>query len=149
MYLFVAAVVLSGCGVLNKQELKPTAPTLTHGRLVYLADRACAADRHRTNGLKKAADEDSFIKNLHIAIKSGERLIFVLRGLEPPPSDAVAYRRLLAAENGADLNANRLLDAIGDEPLRRIEHYFKRGSVYNRRIDSRAKKLGMRICAKD
>ena len=34
--LLLAAFLLSGCAIVTKQELKPAAKTLTHGRLVYL-----------------------------------------------------------------------------------------------------------------
>jgi hypothetical protein len=37
-YLLGAACLLSGCGILTKQELKPVPDTLSHGRFVYLAD---------------------------------------------------------------------------------------------------------------
>ena len=89
MYLFVAAVVLSGCGVLNKQELQPTVPTLTHGWFVYLGDRVCRRDLRRA---KRA-----------FRPKPTNQLLFDLRALAPPTSQADSYRELLAAYNYVDL----------------------------------------------
>jgi uncharacterized protein YceK len=149
-YLLAAALLLSGCGsVLTKEDLKPTAPTLTHGRLVYLADQACAADLRYDRTLKPATSPTSFVKNLRLSIKSGEHLIFVLRGLTPTPSDAAAFRRFLAAENGEDLVATHLLDSYGDMTVREFKHDVRRARILDRRVKARAEKLGMHVCAKD
>jgi energy-converting hydrogenase Eha subunit H len=48
--LVLAALLLSGCGVLTKQELKPVPKTLTHGRFVYLADRVSGVTSVGPNG---------------------------------------------------------------------------------------------------
>jgi hypothetical protein len=147
--LLVAAGLLSGCGVLTKQDLKPQAPTLTHGRLVYLADQACTADLRYDKTLKIPKTPVEFVKYLRLEIKSGEHLIFVLRGLTPPPADAAAFHRYLAAENGADLVANHFLDAYGDLTVREFKRDIRHSKILTRRIHARARRLGMHVCAKD
>ena len=89
------------------------------------------------------------MKTYRRAIKSGEHLIFVLRGLPPPPSDAAKFRFFLAAENGADRVANHLLDSYGNTTRRSFRHDVRRLRILGRRIEARAKKLGMHVCAKD
>ena len=147
--VLVAACLLSGCGVLTKEQLKPQAQTLTHGRLVYLADHACAADLRYDRSLKTPTSPETFVKYLRLNIRSGEHLIFVLRGLTPPPSDAVAFRRFLAAENGEDLVSNHVLDSYGDMTVRQFKHDVSRSRILDRRVRARAKRLGMHVCAKD
>ena len=127
----------------------PQPVTLTHGRFVYLADRACAADLRYDRTLKPATSPDTFVKDVRLSIKSGEHLIFVLRGLTPPPYEAAAFRRFLAAENGSDRVATHLLDSYGNTTLRSFRHDVHRLRILDRRIRSRAAKLGMHVCAKD
>jgi hypothetical protein len=145
----LAALALSGCGVLTKENLKPTAPTLTHGRLVYLADRACAGDLRYDRTLKPATNPETFLKNLRLSLKSAERLNFALRGLTPPPSDSAAFRRFLAAENGQDLVATHLRDSYGDMTVREFKRDVRRIRILDRRVQARARRLGMHVCAKD
>ena len=144
----LAAALLSGCAVVTAKELKPVPPTLTHGRLVYLADRACAADLQYDRRLKTPTNPEAFVKYLRLSIKSGEHLLFVLRGLAPPPSEVAAFRHLLAAENGADLVANHFLDEYGDMTVHRFKHLVRRSRILDRRIHIRAKVLGMHVCSK-
>ncbi len=99
--------------------------------------------------LKTPTNAETFVKYLRLSIKSGEHLLLALRGLAPPPSDVVAFRRLLAAENGADLIANHFVDEYGDMTVHRFKHLVRRSRILDRRIHARAKRLGMRVCAKD
>jgi hypothetical protein len=147
--LVLAGFVLSGCAVLTSQKLKPQPKTLSHGRFVYLANRACAADLRFDRTLKPATNETTYLKNLRLAIKSGEHLIFVLRGLTPPSADDAAFRRFLAAENGEDLVANHYFDQFGNLTRREFKHLIRRSKILDRRIQARATRLGLDTCAKD
>jgi hypothetical protein len=147
--LLVAAFLLSGCGVLTKEDLKPAPKTLSHGRFVYLADRACARDIRRARALKHPTSAAMVSRELHFAIRSGEHLIFVLRGLAPPPSEAADFRRLLAAENGEDLVATHLAEAFDGGQVQRVRTLVRKLRILGRRVHSRSAKLGLHACAKD
>src|SRR5213080_3035449 len=84
----LAAFLLSGCAVLSKQELKPSAPTLTHGRLVYLADRVCRRDirREKRAFREKPKNHVQYDRELNAVLRGYERALFDLRGLAPPPA---------------------------------------------------------------
>src|ERR1700756_230455 len=109
--LLSAAFFLSGCTILNKQELRPLPPTLSHAQLVGAANGWCEHDLRRTRKLRQPKDAVALVRDLAIAVKSLGHLIFHLRGLAPPPSDAVAYRRLLATANKEQLGAAHLMQA--------------------------------------
>jgi hypothetical protein len=145
----LAVFLVAGCGVLTSAKLKPATKTLSHGRFVYLANRACAADLRFNRRLKAPTDETSYLKNVRLSIKSGEHLIFVLRALLPPPAEAAAFRRLLAAENGEDLLVNQYFDQFGDLTHRQFNHFVERSKILDRRVNARARKLGLHVCAED
>jgi hypothetical protein len=145
----LAACLLSGCAVLTKQELKPVPKTLSHGRFVYLANRACARDLRATKNFPRPTSHAMYDRELTKATKSGEHLLFVLRGLNPPASEAKAFRRMLAALNLEDLLAHHVLEAGDLGQRERVKTIFKRGRITDRRFRSRAARLGLDICAKD
>ena len=143
----LALVLFAGCGATKPD---PTAKPLTHGRLVYLADRACAADLRNGRALPPVTNPASFVKRVRGAIKSGEQLLSVLNGLTPPPSDAKVYRRLLAAENRSDSVATHVLANYGSYvTLRAFKHDVRRLKRLGRRVKASARNLGMHVCAKD
>jgi hypothetical protein len=146
----LAVFLVAGCGgVLTSAKLKPKARTLTHARFVYLANRACASDIRITRNFKTPRSHEMYDRELRAETRSAEHLIFVLRGLAPPAADAAALRHMLAPLNLEDLIAHHLLDAGDQGQVERVNTLFKRGRIADRRFESRAKKLGLHVCAKD
>jgi hypothetical protein len=142
--------VLSGCGVLTKQNLKPQAPTLTHGRFVYLADRICRRDIRRSRALsRKPKNPTQFERELQAVLKSYERALFDLRALAPPTADAESFRHLLAAFNLQDLLGNNWLQASEQGEVRRFESIAGKLDRNDKTLKSRARALGLRACAKE
>jgi hypothetical protein len=143
----LALGMFAGCGATKSAS---TPKPLTHGRLVYLADRACAIDLRNGRALAPVTNRATFIKGLRSTIKSGERLISVLNTLTPPPSDAKVYRRLLSAEDYADSVATHVLANYGSYvTVHAFKHDVRRLKRISRRIKANARKLGMHVCAKD
>jgi hypothetical protein len=149
-YLVAAACLLAGCGVLTKQDLKPQVPTLSHGRFVYLANRACARNERRQKRISRrhAKSAVALDKELHTSLNTGERLLFILRGLTPPPADTADFRRLLATANDEVLVETHLLQAFEEGQARVVRTRLKRLRALDRRFDARSAKLGLTICAK-
>jgi len=147
--LLLAAFLLSGCAVLTKQELKPVPKTLTHGRLVYLANRACERAVLRLKRHRPARGYLPAIAYLqHVFLPENDRLLFELRALTPPPSDAVAYRRLLATFNYEDLVVHHFFQAADEVQRQRTKSLLHRLKRVDRRLNSRAAQLGLKTCAK-
>jgi hypothetical protein len=152
----LAAFLVAGCGVLTATKLKPKAKTLTHAAFVQRANRACVRFEHGLQGVHlKASRNFQKIDTLErtIVIPAYERLLFVLRGLAPPPADVVDYRRMLATFNYLDLNLHQLLDAADAAlanrdvaQLHRMRTISRRFDRLNKRLSARAKKLGLRRC---
>ena len=115
-----AALLLSGCGALTKQELKPVPKTLTHGRFVYLADRVCRRD----------------IRRVKRALRT------------PPESQAESYRRLLAAYNYQDLLLHNLVQAGDSGRITKAKAVLKKLEINGVSLKSRAYDLGLKTCAK-
>jgi hypothetical protein len=147
--LLVAALLLSGCAVLTSQQLKPEPETLTHGRFVYLADRACARDIRNAKGFKRPTSHAMYDRELKAATRSGEHLLFSLRGLAPPPADAKEFRRMLASLNLEDLLQHHVLEAGDQGEIERVKTLYRRGAATDRRFKARAENLGLHDCAKD
>ena len=142
--------LLSGCAVLSKQELKPAAKTLSHGRLVYLADSYCRrADlrlrRHRSG--KGCLAAIAYLRRVYLP--EFDRLLFQLHGLTPPPWDVVAYRRMLATANDIDLVAHHFFQAADELQIRRAKPLIPRLRRLGNRFQARAKRVGLKTCAKD
>lgn len=148
--LLVAACLLSGCGVLTQEQLKPQAQTLTHGRFVYLANRACARNERRQKqiGRKKPKSAPAVSRQLQVSLNAIGHLIFVLRGLVPPPAAAVDFRRLMATANDEELVATHLLEAFNEGQVEGVKARVRRFRALDRRFDARAAKLGLSVCAK-
>ncbi len=145
----LAAFLLSGCAVLQKQELKPAAKTLTHGRLVYLADRTCARTDRRVARHKQPKGYESFLTFLqHVVMPEYDRQLFELRALAPPPSDVVAYRRMLATFNEEDLVIDNFFQAADQLQLRRAKSLARRLDRLDKRLKGRAARVGLKTCAK-
>jgi hypothetical protein len=147
--LLGAAFLLSGCAVLTKQELKPTPPTLTQGRFVYLGNRACRRFVRRVTGIPKpkSSPEAARADVEKIFFPAYEHLLFTLRGLAPPPSEAVAYRRLLATFNYEDLVLHHFLQAAEAAQVQRVKTLERRLRRIGRHIDARAAKVGLTTCS--
>ena len=150
-YLLVAARLLSGCGVLAKEDLKPTVPTLTHGRFVYLANRTCKRDiRHARRAFRrKPRNHETYDRDLQALLKGYNHAIFGLRGLAPPSSEAAAYRRLLASFNLEDLLGQHLLQAGDLGQAEKVKTIVRKLNRVDRRLKARAARLGLRVCAKE
>jgi hypothetical protein len=147
--LLAAVFLLSGCAVLTKQELKPAPETLSQGRFVYLADRACARAERGLKGHRNPRSYDEALRDLQkLLIPAYERLLFDLHGLAPPPSEAVAYRRLLATLNNEDLVIHHTVDALGQLQRQRVKTGLRRLGVLDRRVAVRAKRVGLKTCGK-
>jgi hypothetical protein len=147
--LLLAAFLLSGCGVLTKEELKPVPETLTHGRFVYLANRACGNFELRIRRLAHPASPEAAVADLQkFGVPAYERLLFELRGLTPPPSDAVAFRRMLATFNHEDWILHRFLEAAEASQVSRAYWIRKRLDHVARGLNASAAKLGLDTCAK-
>jgi hypothetical protein len=148
-YLLAATCLLSGCGVLTKQDLKPQAPTLTHGRFVYLAEHICARDLRHDKRFRTPTNPTQFDHEFQAVIKSYERALFDLRGLAPPAADAESFRHLLAAFNLQDLLGNNLLQASELGQARRLKSIARKLDRNDKNLKSRARALGLRACAKE
>jgi hypothetical protein len=150
-YLLAAALSLSGCGVLTKDNLEPTAPTLTHGRFVYLGNGICARDLRFDKHFLKTPPKthQEYDKDVRTLNKSFEHAIFDLRKLEPPPADAAAFRQLLASFNLEDLLAVHVLAAGDSGEAQRVKDIFKRSHTVDKRLRARARALGLHACAKE
>jgi len=147
--LGLVAFCVTGCDVLGSTKLKPPAKTLSHAQLVRAANRACARSGRRVRGIKKPTNPLAVLADLRRYVAPRyERLVFVLRGLAPPPADAVAYRRMLATFNYFDLTFHRALDSIDARQIGQAKRPARRLNFLGRRIHSRAKKLGLRPCAR-
>jgi hypothetical protein len=147
--LLLAAFLLSGCGVLTKEELKPVPETLTHGRFVYLANRACGRFDLRIRRLAHPTSPEAALADLQkFGVPAYERLLFELRGLSPPPSDAVEFRRMLATFNHEDGILHRYIEAAETSQVSRAYWIRKRLERVGRGLNARAAKLGLDTCAK-
>jgi hypothetical protein len=151
VYLLAVACLLSGCGVLTKQDLKPVPDTLTRGRFTYLADRICRRDiRHEKRAFRRRPkNHATYDKDLQALLKGYEHALFDLRGLAPPDSEAEQFRHLLAAFNFQDLLGNNLLEAGDLGQARRVKALFKKLDANDKNLKSRARALGLRACAKE
>jgi hypothetical protein len=147
--LLLAALLLSGCAVLTKQQLKPVPETLSHGRLVYLGDRACRRFERRVDRRRPGKGYEAALANLqHVLMPAYDKLLFELRGLAPPPPDAVAYRRMLATFNDADLVLHNFFQAADEVQIKRVKTLQARLDRLGRRLNARVAKVGLRTCAK-
>jgi hypothetical protein len=146
--LLLAAFLLSGCQVLTKQKLKPVPATLSHAQLVHAANHWCEHDRRRAKHLKNPRNTQMLERDFGIALSSTAHLIFHLRGLAPPPSDALAYRRLLATANDQELVATHLVQAIEEGQIHYAKGRARRLDVLDKRFSARARALGLKVCAK-
>jgi hypothetical protein len=147
--LLLAALLLSGCAVLTKQKLKPVPETLSQGRLVYLADRACRRFERRVDRPRPGKGYEAALANLQdVLMPAYDRLLFELRGLAPPPPDAVAYRRMLATFNDTDLVLHNFFQAVDEVQIKRLETLQARLDRLGRRLNARATKVGLKTCAK-
>src|ERR671918_2725582 len=88
--ILLAAALLSGCQALAKQELKPVPKTLSHGRFVYLGNRACRRFVRRLERHQPGTRSDPFERYLaalaflkHSFLPATDRLLFELRALAP------------------------------------------------------------------
>ena len=144
----LVACLLSGCAVLTKQELKPTPPTLTQGRFVYLGNQACRRFVRRVTRIppKNPVAARAYVQKTFFP--AYEHLVFTLRGLAPPPSEAVAYRRLLATFNYEDLVLHHFLQAAEETQRQRVKTLERRLRRIGRHIDARSARVGLTTCAK-
>lgn len=147
--LVLAAFLLSGCAVLTKQELKPAAKTLTHGRFVYLAERICARDLRHDKALTKPTNPQQFQRQFSAVIRSYEQTLFDLRGLAPPASEAKSFRHLLARFNLQDLLGNNLLGASELGDVRTFRSILRKLDRNDAILKARALALGLPTCAKE
>ena len=147
--LLFAAFLLSGCAVLSKQDLQPAPKTLSHGRLVYLADRACRRFERRAKQHQPGKNYEAFLAYFQRSLPLFDRLLFELRGLAPPPADAAAYRRMLASINNADLVLHHFFQAADELQRERAKTLARRLDRVGKRINARAAKVGLKTCAKD
>jgi hypothetical protein len=146
--LLVAAFLLSGCTVLSSQHLEPAPETLTHGRLVYLADRACGRAFGRLPKIEPGLSYRELNHRLHRLVRTQEHLLFVLHGLPPSAADVAAYRQLLASFNYEDLLQHNFLQAFEEADVRHLRTYARRIQRFAVELRLRARSLGMHICAK-
>jgi hypothetical protein len=147
--LLVAAGLLSGCGVLTKQDLQPQAPTLSQGRFVYLANKACAHAERRLKGHRKPRSYEEALNDLQkYFIPAYERLLFDLHGLTPPSAETVGYRRLLASLNDEDLVIHNTVQALDELQRLRVKAGLHRLHILDRRVAARAEKVGLKTCGK-
>ncbi|HJQ74979.1 MAG TPA: hypothetical protein VJ814_08840 [Gaiellaceae bacterium] len=146
--LLLAGVALTGCDVLGKTELKPQPKTLSHAQLVRAANHACARARQRTKRLKTPKSFEQLDRDLNVVIRVQERALFTLRGLAPRPSDAVAYRRILASLNYEDLVIHNFLQAFEQRNVHRLKSLAKRLVKIGKAFNRRARRFGLRACVK-
>jgi len=144
----LALVLTTGCAGISGKKKTPPAKTLSHGRFVYLANRACARANGRAKRIKNPTSFETFVAGLRKAIPVFESEIVDFRALAPPPSDAASFRRLLATLDAEDLAGHGLLDAVEARQVRRGKTLARRVDVLSKRFNKRATKLGLRICTR-
>jgi hypothetical protein len=129
-------LLLSGCGVLSKQELKPVPKTLTHGRFVYLADRVCRRDIRRAKRAFGTPPKNhvEYDKKLNAVLKGYDQVVFDLR--------------LLAAYNYQDLLLHNLLEAGDSGRLTKVKAVLRKFEINGVSLRSRAYDLDLKTCAK-
>jgi hypothetical protein len=140
-----------GCrdGAPSLAKPQPQAKTLTHGRLVYLADGACGRFERGVIHRGKATSFPRAKANFETAMSAYERMLFALRGPTPPESDAVAYRRMLASAKEEDLLLHHLFDAVVGVQKQRVGTLGRRLERLGKRFDARATKVGLHVCARE
>jgi hypothetical protein len=147
--LLLAALLLSGCGVLSKQELTPVPKTLTHGRFVYLADRVCRRDIRRAKRAFRTPPKNhvEYDKKLSAVLKGYDQVVFDLRALAPPAAQAESSC-LLAAYNYQDLLLHYLLEAGDSGRLTKVKAVLRKLEINGVSLKSRAYDLDLKTCAK-
>jgi hypothetical protein len=147
--LLLAALLVAGCDVIGAPKLTPQPKPLSHARFVRAANRACARATRRVRAIKKPTNALAVLADLRrFVVPRYERLLFVLRGLAPPPADAVAFRRMLTTFNDFDQVVHHALDAVDARQIPQAKRLARHLDLVGRRIHLRAKKLGLRICAR-
>jgi len=84
----------------------------------------------------------------HVFLPAKDQLLFELRALAPPPSDAVAYRRMLATYNYADFVLHNFFAAANRRQIRRVKALTRKVDRSLRRLNTRAAAIGLKTCAK-
>jgi hypothetical protein len=146
--LLVAAGLLSGCGVLTKQDLQPQAPTLSQGRFVYLANKACAHAERRLKGHRKPRSyEEALIDLQKYFIPAYERLLFDLHGLTPPRPKQSAIDACSPAST-TRTSSSTTVQALDELQRLRVKAGLHRLHILDRRVAARAEKVGLKTCGK-
>jgi hypothetical protein len=146
----VAAVLLTGCGVMGSKTKSPPARTLSRAQFVRRANRACARAERRTKAFKGSrnfAVVEAELRNVFIPAQ--EHLLVVLRGLAPPASAAAGYQRMLDTFDQLDITIHHFLDAADAHQVQRVKNLIRRLDMLGKGLDKRAAELGLRTCAKD
>jgi hypothetical protein len=142
-------IFLAGCAGMGGTNKTRPPKTLSHVQFIRAADRVCTRFRRQAKGLaKKPASLAAEERQAELALATYERVIFDLRGLTPPPSDAGAFQRLLATLDAEDLVAHKLGDSIDAGQVRQERTFTSQFSVLRARLQSLAVKLGLRTCFK-
>ena len=81
--------------------------------------------------------------------KGYDQVVFDLRALAPPASQAESYRRLLAAFNYQDLLLHYLLQAGDSGRLTKVKAVLKKLDINSVNLKSRAYDLDLKTCAKE
>jgi hypothetical protein len=146
--LVLAALLVAGCDVVGSPKLTPQPKTLSYFQLVSAANRACARANRRAPELRKGLSYGTVKRKLGVLVGVQERLLFVLRGLSPPPANKVAFQRLLASFDRVDLSATQFIDAFDAGQIRQLRTLAKRIASRDRQLHLRALRLGLRSCAR-
>jgi hypothetical protein len=143
--LVCAVGLVAGCG---GAASAPPAKTLSHGRFVYLAARACARAHRQAAAIGQPTNLQTFVRGLRKAIPQLDDRVAHLRTLTPPPGDAVAFRRMVTNFDKAEFAAHRLLDALDAHEFRLAKTLLRRLERFDKRLNRRSRNLGLRACAK-
>jgi hypothetical protein len=147
--LVLAALLVAGCDITGTTKKTPPPKTLSHAQFVHAANRACARFERRAKRLKPSRNIDRVVaQDRRIVVPAFERLLFELRGLEPPTSEAAAFRRMLATLNEEDIVVHNLLDAVDARQPGQVRRLLRRSKVLSKRLESRSAKVGLRHCGK-
>lgn len=141
----LAVVSLVGCGTAKP---KPPPKTLSHGRFVFLANHACAVAVRKAKRFKTPTNLQMFDRVAAATQRVYDRMLFVLQGLAPPPSEAAAYRRLLDAANAQESAFAHLIDEADAHHAVTARTLARRLDKLGKKFNRRAKRLGLTVCAK-
>ena len=145
----LAVAFLVGCDTTETAKRQPP-KTVSHGRFIYLANRACRVAIHEMNAIKVPPAGQTLDPAARAFEKAYERLLATLHGLAPPPSQADTYRRMLDTATAQKLAFAKLFDAfaVAGRHVRAENALGRRADKLGAKANRLSERLGLTVCAK-